>query len=175
MRGLLIAAATGVLSYASFFLDDSFGRWVPGIVFGLLVLGPTQRAAVRFAALVALSTAVYRVAVLLATQLYAGTTASGVWSCALAGVAGALALSVGASAIAGTAFDRRAAVTAAIAGAVGGALIGLAVNARDESVILHVLLASGFVVWQVGYAAAHRLSPWSPFDRRSPATADRAA
>jgi hypothetical protein len=41
---------------------------------------------------------------------------------------------------------------------VGGALIGLAVNAPDESVILHVQLGSGFVVWQVGWAVAHRTS-----------------
>jgi len=89
----------------------------------------------------------------------------------VASVAGAGALSLGSSAITGTRVDARATAVSTLVGAICGAAIGLAVNAPDDSVSLHVLLASGFVIWQVGYAAAHRLAPTG----RAAAQVDRPA
>jgi hypothetical protein len=40
-------------------------------------------------------------------------------------------------------------------------LIGASVAAPDESLVQKVLLFSGFVAWQVGYTAVHRLRPWA--------------
>lgn len=160
--GVALAALSGVLSYGACFVGDGLGTdWGAGVLFGLLVLAPSQRAAAgRLALLVALSTAVYRAAVFIAHGLYVDASWPAVLACALAGMAGALALSLGSGAVLGTHADRRTTALAAVWGAGAGALIGASVTAPDESWIQKLLLLSGFVAWQVGYAAAHRLQPW---------------
>jgi hypothetical protein len=49
-----------------------------------------------------------------------------------------------------------------------GLLIGLSLDAPDESTTQRLLLIAGFVVWQVGYTAAHGLIPWSKSSARNP-------
>jgi hypothetical protein len=159
-RALAAAALSGLLSYAACFVPDHGSEWGAGIAFGLLVLGPTGRDARRFLALAALSIAVYRAAVWLAVRLVMDTPAPAVVACGLAGVLGAAALSAGAGALTGAARERGALLRSLAWGAAGGVLIGLAVDADDESRGQQLLLLAGFVVWQVGYTAAHRLAPW---------------
>ena len=156
-----VAALSGALSYASCFVPHAGGaQWGAGVIFGLLVLGPSYRGTSHFVVLAALSTAVYRVAVWSAQKLYVDTSWSGVASCALAGFAGAIALSLGSSVVLRTRATTLSTTCSAVVGAGAGALIGLSLGAPDESVIQHVLFFSGFVMWQVGYVAAHCLSPW---------------
>lgn len=157
-RALALAAVSGGVSYAACFLPDGFGaRWGAGIVFGALVLAPSLRGTRdRIAALV-LSTAVYRAAVWLAQELHVAASWPAVVACALAGAAGAIALSLAASAALHSQTTARARAGAAAIGAGAGALIGLGIDAPDEALIQRLLLLAGFVAWQVGYTAAHRL------------------
>lgn len=158
-----MAAVSGVLSYAACFVGEGLGTdWAAGLLFGLLVLAPSQAGAPRrLVMLVALSTGVYRAAVWIAQGLYVDASWPAVVSCALAGLAGALALSLGSSAVLGARTDFRAMALGAAVGAGAGVLVGASVAAPDESLIQRLLLLSGFVAWQVGYAAAHRLQPWT--------------
>jgi len=159
-RGIAFALVSGALSYAACFVPDRGTQWGAGIVFGLLVLGPTRRDARAFLALAALSVAVYRAAVWVAVRLTVDTPVPAVAACVLAGVLGAVALSLGASAVGRAPAERAATLRAAVWGAAAGALIGLAVDAPDESVAQNALLLAGFVVWQAGYTASHHLEPW---------------
>jgi hypothetical protein len=161
---MLFAALSGLLSYAACYVPDQGARWGAGAAFGLLVLAPSQRDLPRFVALVALSVAVYRVAVWLAVWLVTDTPVPPVAACGLAGVLGAVALSLGAGVVLGSAPRRGARVRAAAWGAVGGVLIGVAVDAPDEALAQSLLLLAGFVVWQVGYTVSHRLAPWRSGD-----------
>jgi hypothetical protein len=149
-----------VLSYAGSFVGDGAASWSAGIVFGLLVLGPSAGERAGFVALAAFSVAVYRVAVWLAQWLVVQTPVPELAACALAGVLGAVALSLGAGTIVGAGAPRGATARAAAWGLLGGLLIGLAIGAPDESLLQRAGLLAGFVVWQVGYTASHRLAPW---------------
>jgi len=161
-RGVAAAAVSGALSYATCFVGDGVGtHWGAGLMFGLLVLAPGAHEAGRRALLVALSMAVYRAAVWIAQDLYVDTALPAVAACALAGAAGALALPPGAGALLGTRPGARAVALGAACGAGAGVLIGASVVAPDESLVQKLLLLSGFVTWQVGYTAAHRLRPWA--------------
>jgi hypothetical protein len=161
-RGIAAAAVSGALSYASCFVGNGVGTdWGAGLWFGALVLAPGARGPGRRALLVALSVAVYRAAVWMAQGLYVDVSWPAVTSCALAGAAGALALPPGASALLGARAGGRAVALGTACGAGAGVLIGASVVAPDESLVQKLLLLAGFVAWQVGYAAAHRLRPWS--------------
>lgn len=157
---LLLAALSGVLSYAACYVAGWGTSWGAGIVFGLLVLAPTRRDVPGFLGLLALSIAVYRAAVWLAVRLAADTPVPDFVACGLAGVLGAAVLSLGTAAFVGAGVARRALALAMVWGLAGGLLIGWAVVAPDESPAQKILLLAGFVVWQVGYTAAHRLAPW---------------
>ncbi|MBS1216338.1 MAG: hypothetical protein H6R20_1312 [Proteobacteria bacterium] len=158
--GLLLALLAGMLSYASTYLPDSIGvRWGAGVLFGLMVLAPTQRDIGRRVALVAISTIAYRAAVWIAQELHTEVGWPVVASCALAGVFGVLVVSLGTSALLRARADLRAIALASIAGVISGVLIGLCVEAEDESLGQQALLLGGYVVWQMGYTAAHRLTP----------------
>ena len=150
-----------MLSYAACFVLEPAGtRWGAGVLFGLLVLGPTERRGSRFAGLAVLSAAVYRAAVWSAQQLHTESGVPAAAACALAGTAGAVLLALGSAALVQRPAAWRAIGLGAALGAAGGASIGLALAMPDGSIALHGLLLGGFVVWQVGYAAAHRLRPW---------------
>jgi hypothetical protein len=159
-RALALAALSGALSYAACYVPDHGSAWGAGLAFGLLVLAPTRREMPRFLALLALSVAVYRAAVWLAVTLVVETPVPAWAACGLAGVGGAAALSLAAGAVAGSGAERGALLRALAWGAVGGVLIGVAVDAEDESLLQKLVLLAGFVVWQVGYTASHRLAPW---------------
>jgi hypothetical protein len=162
-RGIAVAALSGVLSYAVCFLVEGAGvRWGAGIVFGLLVLGPSQRRAGRFAGLAMLSIAVYRAAVWIAQQLHTEGGVAAVLACALAGAAGAVVLALGTAAIGKTPAALRATALGAVLGAASGALIGFAVDLPEGSLALHPLVFAGYVGWQVGYLVSHELPSWSP-------------
>lgn len=160
-NGLLLALASGLLSWAATFLPESIGlRWGAGVIFGLVVLAPSRRETTQRIAWVALSAVAYRAAVWLAQELHTEADWPAVASCALAGIAGVGVVSLGTSAVARARADLHALARAALPGVLAGVLIGLAVEADDASIAQHALLAAGYVTWQVGYTAAHRLTPW---------------
>lgn len=160
--GLLAALLSGALSYASTYLPDSLGvRWGAGVAFGVLVLAPSRSGTPLRVALVALSALAYRAAVWLAETLYVDADWPAVAACGVAGIAGVLLVSLGTSAIVRARPDLRAIALAAIPGVLAGVLIGVCVEAEDESIGQQALLLAGYVTWQVGYAAAHRLAPRS--------------
>jgi hypothetical protein len=159
-RGVAIAALSGGLSYAACFVGDGLGtRWGAGLVFGALVLAPSFSGVRQRVLLGIESVLVYRAAVSLATRLYVEASWSGAAGCALAGALGALALSLAAGATLRTRPGPGRTALATLVGSVGGVLIGLRVDASDDAALPQLLLLSGFVVWQVGYAAAHGLRP----------------
>lgn len=159
-RGVAFAVLSGALSTVACLAGDGGTRWGAGVVFGLLVLGPTAREASRFLALAVLSASVYRVAVWVAVRLAMDTPVPALAACAIAGTGGAVALSLGAGVVAGTGAARAATVRAALWGTAAGVAIGVAVEAPDQSLAQHLWLLAGFVAWQVGYTVSHRLAPW---------------
>lgn len=162
-RRLLIVSLSAVLSYAACFVLEPLGtRWGAGVVFGLLVLAPSERRRARFAGLAVLSAAVYRTAVWSAQHLHTESGVPAAVACALAGAGGAVLLALGSAAVVQRPAAMRATGIGAALGTAGGVLIGLAVNMPDGSLALHGLLLGGFAVWQIGYAAAHRLPSWLP-------------
>jgi hypothetical protein len=166
-RALAVAAVAGGLSFGACFVGDGVGaRWGAGLVFGALVLAPSQRGTRNQVIAIALSTAVYRAAVWLAHQLHVDASWHAVLACVLAGVAGAAVLSLSASAVLRARSNPRATILAATIGGAAGALIGFGIDAPDESAIQNWLLLAGFVTWQLGYTAAHHLHPWSRSDAR---------
>jgi hypothetical protein len=172
-RGVVMAALSGGLSYAVCFVGEGIGtRWGAGLLFGALVLAPSV-AGVRQRALLGIeSVLVYRGAVSLATRLYVDASWSGAAGCALAGALGALALSLAAAATLRSRPGLRPTLLATLLGSVGGLLIGLRVDGSDDAALPQLLLLSGFVVWQVGYAAAHGLRPaWAGRGASAPAAA----
>ncbi len=159
-RALGLAALAGVASYAACFLPDGVGaRWGAGLAFGALVLAPCLRATRDRGLVILLSIAVYRAAVWLADRLHVDAGWPALLACSLAGAGGALMLALASRALPGLVSGARGTALAAGIGALAGALIGLAVDAPDGSLRLHLLLLAGFVVWQVGYTAAQRLHP----------------
>ena len=161
-RSRIAAAISGILSYAACLVTEGLGaRWGAGLVFGALVLAPSRRETRDRVVAIALSAAVYRAAFWLADRLHVDASWPVVVACALAGVLGAVALSIGSSVAFRTRADARATAWAAAAGAVAGAVIGVGIEAPDESLAQRLLLLTGFVAWQLGYTVAHRLRPWS--------------
>lgn len=157
---LVAALVSGLLSWAAIFLPASIGtRWGAGVLFGVLVLAPTRRETRERVALVAVSALAYRIAVWIAQTLHTEHDWSAQSACALAGVAGVLLVSLGTSAASRAAPALASIAKAAVPGVAAGVLIGLAVDAADESISQHALLAGGYVAWQLGYAAAHHLAP----------------
>lgn len=160
--GLALALVSGVLSWAAIFLPESIGtRWGAGVLFGVLVLAPTRRTTSERVALVAVSALAYRIAVWIAQTLHTEAEWSAEAACALAGAAGVLLVSLGTSAALRAAPVLASIAKAAVPGVAAGVLIGIAVEADDDSIAQHALLIGGYVAWQVGYAAAHHLAPGS--------------
>jgi hypothetical protein len=162
-RDLLAAAIAGVLSYLLVLLPEDYRSygvdWGAGVVFGALVLAPAVRSWWRRAGLVVASALVYRGAVGLAVLLAAGSSWPEVAACVAAGAVAAPVLALVALPLAGRRSSLGRHQLALAAGAVGGALIGIAVSGSDELVLRFDLpLAAGYLAWQVGWAAAH--GPW---------------
>ena len=159
-RHLLITAVAGLISFLACLLPESFGgvgtNWGAGVIFGLLVLAPQGRSWARRAGLFLASVLVYRGAVWLAVALAAERHWSEIAACALAGVLAAPLLAFGAQLLLAGRPRLTAHLLALIAGAAGGALTGFAASGPDDQVLrFHLPLLAGFVVWQVGWAAAY--------------------
>lgn len=162
VRALGLAALSGGLSYQACLLFDGEGtKWGAGVLFGLLVLGPSARERRRFLSLASLSTLVYRGAVELASQLHTEHDWPALLACALAGFAGAALLAVGSDLLQRQPQNPRRLVHGGLAGAASGSLIGLAFSLPDESPWLKLSLALGFLAWQTSYTAIHHLRPFA--------------
>lgn len=162
-RHLAIAAVAGLLSYLVCRLPEPFGghgtEWGAGLIFGALALAPQGRSWARRAWLVVASALVYRGAVWLAVELVAEGSWHEILACAFVGALAAPILGLAA----GPLLARRSSLVrhllAAGAGAAGGALIGISLGADERFLTLDLPLLAGFVVWQVGWAAAHGPKP----------------
>jgi hypothetical protein len=157
---LLAAAVSGALSYVAGVLPEPYAglglSWAAGLLFGVLVLAPGARSWGRRIAVVTASALVYRAAVWLATALVVETPWPEVVACLTAGAVAAPALRLVTQALLGDRSSVRRHLLALAAGAAGGALIGVAVTGSNEGVLrLHLPLLAGYLVWQLGYAAAH--------------------
>lgn len=159
-RHLLVAAVAGLLSYLVCRLPESYGgvgiNWGAGLIFGALALAPQGRSWARRAGMVVASALVYRGAVWLAVELAAERHWPEIAACALAGGLAAPLLAFAAQPLLARRPRLAGHLLGLIAGAVGGALIGVATIGPDDQVLRFDLpLLAGFVVWQVGWAAAH--------------------
>jgi hypothetical protein len=159
-RLLGVAALAGLASYLVGRLPEPWGAvgidWGAGLLFGALVLAPQGRSWIRRAGLLAASALVYRGAVWLAVALAAEGDWPEVLACALAGALGAPLLAFAAGPLLGRRARPGRHLAALIAGAAGGALIGVATLGPDEELLrLDLPMLAGYVVWQVGWAAAH--------------------
>ncbi len=164
---LLAAALSGALSYGAAVLPEPYVdvglTWGAGLFFGVLVLAPKTRSWWRRAALVVVSTLVYRGAVWLATELVVEASWSELYACLAAGAVAAPLLRLATRPLLGGPSSLRAHLLALGAGAAGGALIGLAVGASAEEILrLHLPLLAGYLAWQVGYAWAYGPRPAAP-------------
>lgn len=160
IRHLLVAAVSALLSYLLTQTPEGYTRigtdWGPGLVFGVLALAPAVRSWWRRAGLVAASALIYRGAVEIATWLAAGQRWPEVGACALAGGLAAPVLALVALPLAGRRSGGGRHLLALAFGAAGGALIGFAVSGSDDQLLhFHLPLAAGYLVWQVGWTAAH--------------------
>lgn len=166
LRHLPAAALSGLLSYGVVLLPEPYSgpafRWAAGALFGLLVLAAWTRSLWRRAALVAVSTLIYRAAVWSATEIVVETSWTEPLACLVVGASAAALLRLATAPLIEAApplGDRSSAgrhLLALAAGALGGVLIGIAVTAPDGDLLgLHPPLLAGFAVWQIGYAAAY--------------------
>ena len=159
-RHLMVAAVAGLLSYLACLLPESYGgvgtNWGAGLIFGALVLAPQGRSWARRAGLVVASVLVYRGAVWVAVELASEHRWPEITACALAGVLAAPLLAFAVQPLLARRPRLTAHLLALIAGAAGGALIGFATSGPDDQVLrFHLPLLAGYVVWQVGWAAAY--------------------
>ncbi len=157
---LLVAAASGVLSYLAGVLPEPYDglglNWGAGLLFGALVLAPGARGWWHRIAAVIVSALVYRAAVWLATTLVVETPWPEVAACLAAGALAAPVLRLATQPLLGGRSSLGRHLAALAAGAAGGALIGVAVTGSNEGTLaLHLPLLAGYLVWQFGYAAAH--------------------
>jgi hypothetical protein len=159
-RHLLAAGLAGVLSYLACRLPAPFGglgtNWGPGLIFGVLVLAPRGRSWARRALLLEASALIYFGAVWLAVDLAAERHWSEVAACALVGALAAPILALAARPFLALRSRLGDHLLALLAGAAGGAAIGIAAMGGDDRWLSFDLpLLAGFLVWQVGWAAAH--------------------
>ena len=159
-RQLVVAAVAGLLSFLACLLPEAFGgvgtNWGAGVIFGALALAPQGRSWARRTGLFLASVLVYRGAVWVAVALAAERHWPEIAACALAGVVAAPLLAAGAQLLLARRPRLTSHVLGLIAGAVGGALIGFAASGPDDQILrFHLPLLAGFVVWQVGWAAAY--------------------
>jgi hypothetical protein len=162
-RLLTLALLTGVLSYAGVeVIDRLFARslpnirFLPGIVFGVLVVAPGVCAArmrlPRQLAAVVASAAIFGLAAESADCLSAVLPV--VPACAIVGSLAALALGGFGRLVLSLSAAPRALLEAAFAGALGEAIIGIFIDTVAITALEHAMIALGFVVWQVGVALA---------------------
>ena len=163
-KPIAVAALSGFLSYVACLLVESGGTdWGAGLLFGVLVLAPSAKGAVRRLALVGSSMVVYRGAVELAVELYGDRSWPSLAACGLAGILGAVALPLAASVILWQRPQGRPIALGALVGAVSGLVFGVGLQLPDA--FLHVTYPLGFATWQVGYAMVHRLPGWFGADK----------
>jgi hypothetical protein len=163
-RLLALGALSGVLSYLGTTLLDAFpdwirvsreaGAWLPGVFFGGLVLAPLApagpRQTLRQLACIGLSALIYRGAVHIAVFQTIELRFEEVYACALTGLLGALATAAAARYALPFSPSRRAWASAGLAGALGGAVLGVSGSYRLGNAVETAILIGGFVLWQAG-------------------------
>lgn len=162
-RVMLSALVSGLLGYGLMMLAGDVPDWLPlsgdalryapGVVFGILVLQlETQGFARRFAVVIGCALiwiASYRFAVYLET----GTgdwPESMLFACGVAGGFGAGLVALLVRLIKPRRLSLLAMLMAFVAGTLGGCLIGQGLLTPEPTLLGHLFIASGFVLWQAG-------------------------
>jgi hypothetical protein len=153
-----LAAVSGVLSFGALYLpgkEELARDWAAGAIYGCLVLVPSSRSLRQGALLVSASVVVYRSAVWLAISLFDDGW-SGLTSCTVAGVAGAIALGGATLACLRVPPTLGRLAQFAGSGAVGGLLIGANFPLADASLPGDPAVLAGYVGWQVLFTLVAR-------------------
>lgn len=134
--------------------DRGFAKILPGLLFGMIVLGPLAPRGLRRGAAIVASTLIYYAAVALAVHEVAVLRWREMAACSLSGFLGALAVAT----LSGTLLDAgvtpRRITWAALVGAATGALFGINGAFSLPSVAEPLLLLAGFTLWQTGVTFA---------------------
>jgi hypothetical protein len=161
---LLLALLSAALSYLVLLFFPTVpianldaGDLVPGLIFGLLVLAARPLGTASIVFLVVLSAFVHLGAHEMALTLHAKSWPI-VLACAIPGLLAAFVLSVACSRLTHQAAAWRNNLRSAALGGGAGLLIGMALEARQET-MQHALLFSGYALWQVGFALANGVVP----------------
>jgi hypothetical protein len=165
---LLLALLSTALSYLVLLFVPELpvanldaGDLIAGFIFGVLVLAARPLGVASSVFLVVLSAFVHLGAIETAFTLYAKSWPTLV-ACAVAGLLAAFVLSVAYSRLAHQAAAWRNNLRSAALGGGAGILIGVALDVRQET-LQHVLIFSGYALWQVGFALANQVVPrWWP-------------
>jgi hypothetical protein len=162
-RVMLAALVSGLLGYGLILLAGDVPDWLPlhadvlralpGLVFGVLVLQLETRGVWRRVAVVIGCTliwmAAFRVAVWLETDT-GGWNESMLFSCGVAGGLGAWLVALLVRLIKPRRLSLLAMLMAFVSGTLGGCLIGQGLLSPDPTLLEHLLVALGFVLWQAG-------------------------
>lgn len=157
---LIVAAASGLISYGLILLAGNLPDWLPlpeaifryapGFLFGALVLQVGTPSLTRRVGIVLGSGLVWVLMFHLASQMVTRHEQSTVLAC---GVAGGLAAWLVASLIYLIKPKRLSLLSmlmSFVAGTLGGCLIGQGLLESGDSLLLDVLLIAGFMLWQIG-------------------------
>jgi hypothetical protein len=163
-RLALSTLASGALSYLGTWLLDllpggtavfrNSGVYLPGVLFGAMVMAPRAPSAPRRAGAVALSTLIYYAAVKLAMHLAVSVRIQEMLACGLSGLLGAIAVAAAARLVLRWKVPPARLAEAALAGACTGVIFGLKGTFALPGSWEAATLVIGFVSWQTGVGLA---------------------
>jgi hypothetical protein len=166
-RPLLIRSfLSGALSYLSVLLPHFLGShlplsddevfFLPGMLFGLLILVPLARKDAyrigRWMGLVAFSTGAWYVAVTVGFRVLPMVQPFAFLSCGVSGSMGALLLAASGRLLIPWRFDASSLAIGIFAGFLGGCIFGLALQMPRASLPGEALYLAGFLIWQSSVA-----------------------
>ncbi len=156
----MMAAASGLISYGLILLagnlpawlplPESIFRYAPGFLFGALVLQVGTTPLSRRAGIVVASGLVWILTYQMASQMVTEYEQSSVLACGVAGGIAAWLVSGIVRVLRPRRLSLLAMLMSFVAGILGGCLIGQGLLESGDTLLLDVLLISGFVVWQSG-------------------------
>lgn len=163
-RVMLSALVSGLLSYGLMMLAGDVPEWLPvngdvlralpGVIFGILVLQLETRGIGRRVAVITGCMLIWMAAFRFAAWLETGTgdwDESMLFACGVAGGFGAGLVALLVRLIKPRRLSLLAMLMGFVSGTLGGCLIGQGLLAPNEPTVLgHLFIAAGFVIWQAG-------------------------
>jgi len=168
MRLLILACISGMLSYLSVSLPHFLAFWfdisddalffLPGVIFGILVLTPlvnkSNYRALRWFGLLIFSIGAWFVAVSIGIQVLPLVKQTPILSCGISGSIGALLLAAASRYLVPFKFYISSILIALFVGFLGGSIIGMAFSLPRASLASESLYFIGFLFWHCGVAVA---------------------